>query len=73
MKLSKSQISTIAVVVSIFLCETVLAQPSGGTPVGGGSPGCWPPPCVPIDGGMSFLVAMGIAFGGKKLLDMRTK
>lgn len=31
------------------------------------SPKCWPPPCVPIDGGISFLALAGIAYAGKKL------
>ena len=30
-------------------------------------PGCWPPPCIPIDGGISLLVAAGAIYGGKKL------
>jgi len=32
-----------------------------------GGPGCWPPPCVPIDGGISLLIAAGALYGGKKL------
>ena len=38
-----------------------------------GSPGCWPPPCVPIDGGITFLIAAGAAYGAKKLVDARKK
>lgn len=34
---------------------------------GGGPPGCWPPPCVPIDGGISLLIAAGAIYGGRKL------
>ena len=26
-------------------------------------PNCWPPPCVPIDGGIIALAAAGIAYG----------
>ncbi len=37
----------------------------------GGSPPCWPPPCIPIDGGLSLLVAAGAVLGGKKALDLR--
>lgn len=36
-------------------------------PPGGAQPGCWPPPCVPIDGGISILIAAGALYGGKKL------
>lgn len=38
-----------------------------------GSPGCWPPPCVPIDGGITFLIAAGAAYGAKKIYDSRKK
>jgi hypothetical protein len=37
----------------------------------GGPPPCWPPPCIPIDGGISLLVAAGTLIGGKKALDLR--
>ena len=36
-------------------------------------PGCWPPPCVPIDGGISLLIAAGAIYGGKKLYSKRKK
>ncbi|MBL7935554.1 MAG: hypothetical protein JNM51_07080 [Bacteroidia bacterium] len=36
-------------------------------PDGGDEPGCWPPPCIPIDGGISLLIAAGAIYGGKKL------
>ena len=40
--------------------------PSG---AGGAPPSfqCWPPPCVPIDGGISLLIAAGAIYGGGKL------
>lgn len=34
------------------------------------NPYCWPPPCVPIDGGLAFLVVAGIAYGVKKINDI---
>ncbi|MCB9162918.1 MAG: hypothetical protein H6592_00575 [Flavobacteriales bacterium] len=37
----------------------------------GGQPPCWPPPCIPIDGGVSLLIAAGTLLGGKKALDLR--
>ena len=43
----------------------VLAQP------GGDPPPCWPPPCIPIDGGISALLAAGLFFGGAKAMQMR--
>ncbi|MCX7727854.1 MAG: hypothetical protein N2203_00120 [Bacteroidia bacterium] len=32
-------------------------------------PPCWPPPCIPIDGGVSFLIAAGALYGVKKSYD----
>lgn len=49
------------------------AGSGGGAPHGGGAPaaggGCWPPPCIPIDGGISLLIAAGALYGGKKIYD----
>ncbi len=39
-------------------------------PIGGGPP-CWPPPCIPIDGGLSFLIMAGAVLGGKKAYELR--
>lgn len=63
----------LATLALVLITSSLLAQPGGGPPVGGGEPTCWPPPCIPIDGGMSFLIAAGLAFGGKKLFDLRSK
>ena len=47
---------------------TTFGQPAGGGPPGGpGGPPCWPPPCIPIDGGITFLVAIAGAFGMRKI------
>lgn len=53
----------------LLLVSMVYGQPAGGGPPGGpagGGPPCWPPPCVPVDGGISFLLAIGAAYGAKK-------
>ena len=42
-------------------------------PVGGGGASCWPPPCVPIDNGVVFLIAVAALYGGKKLYDFQKK
>ena len=46
------------------------AQPPN--PGGGGNetPNCFPPPCVPIDGGLSWLLLAGVAYGGKKVFEL---
>lgn len=46
---------------------TLIAQP----PNPGGGQG--DPPGVPIDGGLSLLLAAGVAYGGKKVYDMNKK
>jgi hypothetical protein len=62
--------------VALFISEICMAgspppPPGGGG--GGSDPPCWPPPCIPIDGGIGILVAAGIAYGGKKALDRQGK
>lgn len=56
------------------LATTALLLPWAGVVMAqgvGGQPPCWPPPCIPIDGGISLLVAAGTLLGGKKALDLR--
>jgi hypothetical protein len=59
---------TLSVVVMILFCclpGLVQAQPG---------PGCDPltdPLCVPLDGGLSFLIAAGVGYGIKKVRDSR--
>jgi hypothetical protein len=45
--------------------NTINAQPPD--PGTGTNPSCFPPPCVPIDGGLSWLLIAGTVYGGKKL------
>lgn len=42
-------------------------------PPPGGPTDCWPPPCIPIDGGIGWLIAAGVAYGAKKSWDFRKK
>ena len=55
---------TLVVVLGLGLFSVVFA---GGGPMGG--PPCWPPSTcnIPIDGGLSFLLAAGVAYGAKKV------
>ncbi len=46
---------------------SLIAQPPDPGGGGDGLPNCFPPPCVPIDGGLSWLLLAGAAYGGKKL------
>lgn len=57
----------------LFFALIVSSMPGpGGGPPGppGGPPGppCWAPPCIPIDGGVVFLIAGGCIFGIVKLI-----
>ncbi len=62
-------------IVLVLVCIVVItsigiAQPPAGPPPGGGTggtPPCWAPECVPIDGGLSFLLAAGALLGFKSL------
>lgn len=72
MKYAKHFIFTSVFIVVLSMGNNAIAAgPSGppGPPTGGGPP-CWPPPCVPIDGGLSFLLIAGVAYGGKKVYDI---
>ena len=62
-------IATFSFVAMMVVGTDVLAGPPGGGGGPGGDGGCIPPPCVPIDGGISLLVAAGVALGGKKIID----
>lgn len=68
----KNSIFKIAFVLTLGFSVSALhlyAPPS--PPAGGGTPACWPPPCVPIDGGLGFLLVAGAAFGAKKAFEKR--
>lgn len=64
---------TLVVLSVLFLLLTpIFAQPPfpGGA---AGTPTCWPAPCVPIDGGISILIAAGIGLGVKKAYGSRKR
>jgi hypothetical protein len=42
----------------VLLSIVILAQPSPPP-----SPPCWPPPCIPIDGGISFFTILAALIG----------
>ncbi len=58
---------TLVLILGFSLINDVLASGAPGPPGGGGAP-CWPPStCIPIDGGLSFLLVAGAAYGAKKI------
>ncbi|WP_345237716.1 PID-CTERM protein-sorting domain-containing protein [Hymenobacter saemangeumensis] len=54
-------------VLALAATAVAVAQPGGGGPTPGG------PTPVPIDGGVSLLLAGGVAYGVKHLRDRRRK
>jgi hypothetical protein len=59
-----------AVLITPVVAKSLAPDPPGGSP-----PPCEDPfgaPC-PIDGGISFLVAAGLAYGGKKAYDLNKR
>jgi len=58
-----------ALTLVVALGEVVLAQPGSGGPGPGGNPAT----TVPLDGGVSLLLAGGVAYGLQRLRDRRRK
>ena len=67
-KLSFSKIQRVITLLSVFIFSSTnlfaLGLPGGDPPCGGIFG-----PCVPIDGGISFLLIAGAAYGSKKAFD----
>ena len=63
----QNSLRTLLFIAMVALAEVAFAQP--GPPPG---PPCGGPfgPACPIDGGVSLLIAAGLAYGGKKSYDM---
>jgi hypothetical protein len=58
------------IVAFFFAVSLNLAFGQGSNPGGGDDDfPCFPPPCIPIDGGITFLIAAGVGLAGKKLYD----
>jgi hypothetical protein len=66
----KRFIFTTVFIVAMSITNNIFAAGPPGGGGGSGGPPCWPPPCVPIDGGISFLLLAGAAYGGKKIYDI---
>lgn len=65
----KNVIQFLIILAFVAVPAVLVAQPSSPST----DPGCFPPPCVPIDGGTTLLIAAGLAIGGKKAYDLRSK
>ncbi len=51
--------------IVILIILVVITQHYFSQPGPGGGPPCWPPPCIPIDGGISIFVAIAAIVGYK--------
>ena len=70
----KIQAKHILIAGLLFAASYVANAGAPPPPPGGGmAPPCWPPPCLPIDGGIGFLIAAAAVYGGKKLYDHQKK
>ncbi len=54
----------------VSYAQLILPRPMGGGPSGTGLEG---PPEVPVDGGLSIVLAVGAGYGAKKLREYRKK
>ena len=71
-RLLKPLFITFVFVSLIMLAKVTFADtPAPDPPPGHGSSGDGQPMGAPIDGGLSILLAMGAAYGGKKLYQAR--
>ena len=63
------------IIIGVFVTISAISYSAGPPPPPppAGGPGCWPPPCVPIDGGITLLMAAGAAYGAKKFYESRKK
>ena len=75
-KLLSIAISALFIIIPLFIIiyfgiDDGYSQPPPPGGGGGGEPCCWPAPCtcIPIDGGIGFLIAAGIVYGCKKAYD----
>jgi len=64
-------LSILLIVVGISSYSFAGPPPPPHSGATGGHPGCWPPPCIPVDGGISLLIAAGAIYGGRKLYSNR--
>lgn len=71
MKTFKKFAAVAAILILVALAPlSTYAQDPNCPPDCPGNPGC-PPNCVPIDGGLSLLIAAGIGLGAKKAYDRK--
>ena len=72
MKLSVKHLFATLILLGGLMTMDLYAPPTAGVGgVSGSEPTCWPPPCIPIDGGVGFLLLAGAALGAKRLFVLK--
>lgn len=68
----KRSFAFLALLTFLVLTPATMSAQDSPFPDEGGDPPCDGPfgPVCPIDGGLSFLIAAGVALGGKKAYDL---
>ena len=65
MKLKKYFFLSLVVVLVLIGTQTANAQLPPPPPTGG--PPCWPPPCIPVNGGVIYAIGAAVLFGAYAL------
>jgi hypothetical protein len=65
MKLNKYILLSTVILLMVLGIQTGHAQPPPPPPPSG--PPCWPPPCIPVNGGILYAVIAAVAFGAYTL------
>lgn len=78
MKVRKMIKKGIAALFLVGSAAMTFAQPPGGPPPGGGGtqgtdPPCWDPECIPVDGGIWFLLLGGTLLGIRMIYAQRNR
>ena len=73
MRINKYFLLVATVLLILIGIQTGHAQPPPPPPPTGGPP-CWPPPCIPVNGGILYAVGAAILFGAYALIkSMRSR
>lgn len=67
MKMNKYFLLIATILLVVIGIQTGHAQPPPPPPPTGGPP-CWPPPCIPVNGGIIYAVGAAILFGAYALI-----